>query len=583
MKRLSLISKLLLSNAILAAMLCFALAYTYLTLIHEREAQEALRKTETAIQQLSIESVNALLTARRSEKDFLMRLDEKYIASQADAVNKLKEKLSLVETLSATNDLSEIHETVKQLLLLIDQYSKNFSTVITAVKKRGLNYKSGLQGEFREKAHALESEINSHSNDGTIDGQLMVAYLQLRRTEKDYLLRKEADNVSQLSHKKDALSDLISSKLPEESKQKALSLLNDYLKAFLAIVETDTFLDNALNEMRETVHKTEPPLEEMADIAKQRANTELASVLDESKHSLTLAIIVAIIALILGFALSTLLAVSLKKSFQHLLKGLSSLSTKELEETSKNVKHYINDLTQMSAQTSQSADSIAGNATEQAASLEETAASLTEISSVSEQTSTAVKEVSRLISIAQEEGTTGGQLMTEMQQAINKIRTSSSETAAIIKTIDEISFQTNLLALNAAVEAARAGDAGKGFAVVAEEVRSLAQRCAQAAQTTSQLISEGQTNADSGVLVAERVAKSLDTILNGVNKVSNLAKEVEANFEEQNRGISQINTAVEEMSNTTQTNASIAEETRAQVEKVESVVRSLKELTEGNA
>ena len=100
-----------------------------------------------------------------------------------------------------------------------------------------------------------------------------------------------------------------------------------------------------------------------------------------------------------------------------------------------------------------------------------------------------------------------------MSEAMDRIKSSSDETAKIIKTIDEIAFQTNLLALNAAVEAARAGEAGKGFAVVAEEVRNLAQRSAEAAKQTANMIEESQRNAEGGVKTASEVGDILGEIV----------------------------------------------------------------------
>ncbi|MBD3344585.1 MAG: chemotaxis protein, partial [Chitinivibrionales bacterium] len=158
---------------------------------------------------------------------------------------------------------------------------------------------------------------------------------------------------------------------------------------------------------------------------------------------------------------------------------------------------------------------------------------------------------------------------------INKIKTSSDETAKIIKTIDEIAMQTNLLALNAAVEAARAGEAGRGFAVVAEEVRNLAQRSAEAAKNTADLIEGSQKNADNGVAASEDVGRSLEQIGGRVQKVAQLISEVSAASEEQSQGIDQVNTAVAQMDQVTQTNAANSEESASASEELSGQAQNL--------
>src|SRR5439155_24782995 len=107
-----------------------------------------------------------------------------------------------------------------------------------------------------------------------------------------------------------------------------------------------------------------------------------------------------------------------------------------------------------------------------------------------------------------------------------EIQKSASETAKIIKVIDEIAFQTNLLALNAAVEAARAGEAGRGFAVVAEEVRSLAMRSAEAAKNTGAMIEQSVQSARNGVSITGDVAKILEEITNSATRVNGLVGEI---------------------------------------------------------
>jgi methyl-accepting chemotaxis protein len=223
-----------------------------------------------------------------------------------------------------------------------------------------------------------------------------------------------------------------------------------------------------------------------------------------------------------------------------------------------------------SQQISAGSQSLAQGANEQASSLEEVSSSLEELSSMTKLNADNAGQAKVLASEADLKAQQGSEAMQRMSSAIERIKEGSDATAKIIKTIDEIAMQTNLLALNAAVEAARAGDAGRGFAVVAEEVRNLAQRSAQAAKNTADMIGESVRNADDGVKIASEVASTFTAIVASVSKVNDLIGEIAGASKEQSQGLLQVNTAVSAMDKVTQQNAANAEESASASEELSS-------------
>ncbi|MEI6798333.1 MAG: methyl-accepting chemotaxis protein [Pseudomonadota bacterium] len=228
---------------------------------------------------------------------------------------------------------------------------------------------------------------------------------------------------------------------------------------------------------------------------------------------------------------------------------------------------------------------LANRASEQAATVEETSAALEEMSSMTRSTAANAARASVLASDTKSVATHGAVTMQDMMTAMAAIENSSAEVAKIVKRIDEIAFQTNILALNAAVEAARAGEAGAGFAVVADEVRSLAQRSAAAAKETADKIDAAIANSRQGTVNCDKVGEALKLILSKVIETDTLVSEIASAADDQSKGIEQINTAIEQMDQVTQANAtssqqcaSAAEELRTQTLELNSVVSSLSKL-----
>lgn len=202
-----------------------------------------------------------------------------------------------------------------------------------------------------------------------------------------------------------------------------------------------------------------------------------------------------------------------------------------------------------------------GNRTEQAASsLEQTASSMEELTATVRQSADSARQANQLATTAAGTAIKGGEVMQQVVDTMQDIHQSSQKIADIIGVIDGIAFQTNILALNAAVEAARAGEQGRGFAVVATEVRSLAQRSADAAKEIKNLIQTSVDKVASGTQLVANAGATMNEIVQGVQRVNGIISELSTAAAEESDGISQVNVAVTQLDQMTQQNAALVSE-----------------------
>ena len=227
------------------------------------------------------------------------------------------------------------------------------------------------------------------------------------------------------------------------------------------------------------------------------------------------------------------------------------------------VRHSSESIATGASQIASGNADLSARTEEQAANLEETAASMEQMTATIQQNVDTVRSASGLAQSASATAVHGGEVVHGVVSTMEDITHSSRKIEEIIGVIDAIAFQTNILALNAAVEAARAGEQGKGFAVVASEVRSLAQRCANAAKEIKGLISESVGKVAAGSRQVAEAGSTMNDIVTQTHRVAELISDIGASTQEQSQGVTQVSDAVQQLDQVTQQNASLVEESAA--------------------
>lgn len=522
--------------------------------------------------------VKDIQDCRQAEKDFIIRGDEEYVTKNKAIVQSIYEQIA--ETKLKLRDLKDIGD-LEKVHAQVQAYEKAFTQLTQLYEQQKIADAAMVENARAfivecehmraDQKQKLAAEIADRKNTAGMladrlwkvdaGNRLIKCVLDMRRHEKNFVIRGEEKDVEKIDEELAAtyaLCDELNVRFKEQvnknqvakvrsSAEKYREAFHDWERLYHERLKSEEAMVAAARAAAESCERLRAGQKERMDAGIAQATSMM--------------MVSALLAIVLGSLLAFVITHGITKPVNRIIADL----TERAEQVAG-----------ASGQVSASSQSLAEGSSEQAAAIQETSSSLEEIASMTKHNTGNAQEANGLMNEANQLVASGQDSMGRLSSAIEHIKKSSDETAKIVKTIDEIAFQTNMLALNAAVEAARAGDAGKGFAVVAEEVRNLAQRSAEAARNTAELIEESVNNSERGVGVAEETSKALAAITESTGKVAQLVSQIASASEEQTIGIEQVNSAVAQMDSITQQNAANAEESASASEELNAQAEQLK-------
>jgi len=563
-----------------------------------------------------------VLTLRRHEKDFLMRRELSYQEKYHQEFKKLQADISHLKQglQQADIDTAPLDDFARQTQL----YQQQFDQAVSLWLEVGLDPKSGLYGRLREAAHALEQQFKQVQND-----TMLVSLLQLRRAEKDFMLRLDLKYLDSFQAEFARFQGM----LEQADLQQAAT---DYQQAFVALVQGQQAIgldqeQGVIKQMRAAIHATEQSLQRMSADA-QTAVDSAVQTTQSIAFTLFVLVLVSVLILVMltsrsilqpienvcrtiGFIRAendfrqrvdvqgndemTALATDFNfmlSDFQDLVRSVNQalemldVATAELAKSTANTSRGME-------QQQLESDMVATAVTEMGATIDEIANNTENTANKAEATnrnaSHSLKEVEQTVARI-------SSLSNDLQQAaqvMGELEKDSTTIGSVLDVIRGIAEQTNLLALNAAIEAARAGEQGRGFAVVADEVRSLAQRTAESTRQIEQIITglQSRTKAivqsmnscreqgTSSVEQAGMASQLLSAITLDVSTIMDMTTQIATAIEEQSHVASEVNKNVVRIRDISQEslviaqhNAQISEEVAVQAARLHHTVDRFK-------